>query len=68
MQGSESIKSGSEVTVGFIRDTEDEEEFYLEIVSKIPGKNGEKESIKIPVDDIDEIEHVEGTLQFYIHY
>lgn len=56
------IKNGSEITFGFIRDSNDEDEFYLEITSKTLGKNGEKETIKIPVDDIDEIEHVEGTL------
>jgi hypothetical protein len=56
------IKNGSEITFGFTRDSNDEDEFYLEITSKTPGKNGEKETIKISVDDIDEIEHVEGTL------
>ena len=56
------VKNGSEITFGFIRDSNDEEEFYLEITSKTCGKNGEKETIKISVDDIDEIEHVEGTL------
>ena len=61
VSGSDQIKNGSEITIGFIRDTEDEEEFYLEIISK-NEKNGERETIKIPVDDIDEIEHVEGTL------
>ena len=54
---------GQELTIGFIRDKEDEDEFYLQIKSK--SKN---DSIKIKVDDIDEIEHVEGTLKFYIHY
>ena len=68
VQGSDSIKNGAEITMGFVRDTQDEDEFYLEIVSKAQGRSGEKESIKISVDDIDEIEHVEGTLQFYIHY
>ena len=56
------IKNGSEITFGFTRDSNDEDEFYLEITSKTPGKNGEKETIKISVDDIDEIEHLEGTL------
>ena len=31
-------------------------------------KTGLKDTVKIPVDDIDVIEHVEGTLQFYLHY
>lgn len=54
---------GQEVTFGFIRITEDQNEFYLQIKSK--EKN---QLVKIAVDDIDEIEHVEGTLKFYIHY
>ena len=67
MSGSDQIKNGSEITLGFTRDSQDEEEFYLELTSK-SAKNGEKETIRIPVDDIDEIEHIEGTLQFYVHY
>lgn len=31
-------------------------------------KTGNKDILRIPVDDIDEIEHVEGTFQFYLHY
>lgn len=54
---------GQELLIGFIRDQEDEDEFYLQVKSKM--KN---DSFKIAVDDIDEIEHVEGTLKFYIHY
>lgn len=46
----------------------DEDEFMLEIKTKSKNKLGENEIVKIPVDDIDEIEHVQGTLQFFIHY
>lgn len=31
-------------------------------------KTGMKDILRIPIDEIDEIEHVEGTLQFYLHY
>ena len=52
-----------------MRDQHDEDEFYMEITGKEKNsKTGKKDSIRIPVDDIDEIEHIEGTLQFYIHY
>lgn len=55
--------------MGFIKDPNDEEEFYLEITTKEKNpKTGKKDSIRIAVDDIDEIEHIEGTLKFYIHY
>jgi len=40
----------------------DEDEFMLEIKTKSKNKLGENEIVKIPVDDIDEIEHVQGTL------
>ena len=49
--------------MGFVRDTKDQNEFFL--VIKSPKSN---ESLRIIVDDIDEIEHVNGTLKFYIHY
>lgn len=62
------MENNKEMTIGFSRDTQYEDEFYLEIICKNPNKNGEFEKSKIPVDDIDEIEHVEGTLQFYIHF
>ena len=63
------LKNGQELTIGFVRDQVDEDEFYLQIVSKnVNPKTGQKDTAKIPVDDIDEIEHVEGTLQFYLHY
>lgn len=63
------IKNNQDLTIGFVRDQHDEDEFYLEIVMKEKNpKTGNKEILRIPVDDIDEIEHVEGTLQFYLHY
>lgn len=50
------------MTIGFVRDKNDEDEFYLEIVMKAKNtKTGNKDIMRIPVDDIDEIEHVEGT-------
>ena len=54
---------GDDVTLGFIRDQEDQEEFFLVIKSAKTN-----ESLRIMVDDIDEIEHVQGTLKFFIHY
>jgi len=63
------IKNNTDLTVGFVRDQHDEEEFYLEIAHKDKSsKSNKKESLRIPVDDIDEIEHIDGTLKFYIHY
>lgn len=63
------IKNNQDLTIGFVRDQNDEDEFYLEIVMKAKNpKTGNKEILRIAVDDIDEIEHVEGTYQFYIHY
>ena len=63
------IKNDSETTIAFIRDPEDEEEFYLEVSSKeINPKTKQRDSYRIPVDDVDEIEHVDGTLNFHIHY
>lgn len=41
----------------------------MEIISKEKNqKTGKKDTLRIAVDDIDEIEHIDGTLQFYIHY
>lgn len=54
---------GDDVTLGFIRDQEDQDEFFLVIKSVKT-----KETLKIVVDDIDEIEHVDGSLKFFIHY
>ena len=63
------IKNNAETTIAFIRDQEDEEEFYLEITAKDKNpKSGKKESVRIEFDDIDEIEHIDGTLKFHIHY
>lgn len=68
-KGLQPIKNNTDLTIGFVRDQHDEEEFYMEITSKEKNsKSGKKDSVRIPVDDIDEIEHIEGTLQFYIHY
>ena len=63
------IKNNQDLTIGFVRDQNDEDEFFLEIVMKAKNpKTGNKDILRIAVDDIDEIEHVEGTYQFYIHY
>lgn len=67
-QSIQKIKSGSELTIGFVRDQNDEDEFFLEMITKGRNKSGEQETVRIAVDDIDEIEHVQGSLQFYIHY
>ncbi len=56
------------MTIGFVRDQHDEDEFYLEIQAKSKGSNGERDCVRIPVDDIDEIEHIQGSLQFFVHY
>ena len=53
------IKNNQDLTLGFVRDKDDEDEFYLEIVSKAKNpKTGTKDILRIPVDDIDEVEHV----------
>lgn len=57
------LQIGQEATIGFVRDQEEEEEFFLQVRAKDTN-----DYIKIAVDDIDEIEHVESTLKFYIHY
>ena len=63
------LKNHQELTLGFVRDQIDQDEFYLEIQSKMKNpKTGERDVFRLAVDDIDEFEHVEGTLQFYIHY
>jgi hypothetical protein len=60
--------TGDEVTLGFIRDRSFDEEFFLVIENKqFNSKTGNKDKFLIPVDDIDEIEHI-GQLQFHIHY
>ena len=58
------FKANSECLISFLRDPEVEEEFFLEVSSK---KDPDL-TIQIHVDSIDELEHVEGTLKFYIHY
>lgn len=59
---------GEEVTIGFMRDRSFEEEFFLVIESKyFNQKTGHKDKKLIPVDDVEEIEHVEG-IKFEIHY
>jgi hypothetical protein len=56
------IKNNADITIGFVRDQNDDDEYYLEIVMKEKNsKTGNKDILRIPVDDIDEIEHVEGT-------
>ena len=62
------FKKNDELTIGFVRNPNDEEEFRLEIQSKSKNKSGEKEVVSIAIDDVDEIEHIPGTLQFYVHY
>ena len=63
------IKNNAEITLGFVRDQNDEDEFLFEVMSKAKNpKTGSKDIVHIPVDDILEIEHIEGTLQFYLHY
>ena len=58
------IKTNHEVLLSFLRDPEEEEEFFLEVTSK----KDDEIYHRIPVDNIDEIEHVEGTLKLYLHY
>lgn len=57
------FQNGEDLQMGFIRDQQDQNEFFLSIQS-----SKTKECLRIIVDDIDEIEHVQGTLKFYIHY
>ena len=52
--------SGDEVTIGFIRDRSFDEEFFLVIEHKqFNPKTGNKDKFLIPVEDIDEIEHID---------
>lgn len=57
------FQNGEDIQMGFKKDQTDQNEFFLLIQS-----TKTKESLRIIVDDIDEIEHVQGTLKFYIHY
>ena len=51
--------NNDEVTLGFIRDRSFDEEFFLVIENKeFNKKTGSKDKFLIPVEDIDEIEHV----------
>jgi hypothetical protein len=58
------MKNGDNTTVGFVRDPTSADEFYLEIVNN----QDSSQKLRIAVVDIDEFEHVEGTLKFYIYY
>lgn len=63
------FKIGKELIIGFVRDHADDNEFFFEIKSKEKNtKSGEIDQIRIPVCDIDDIEHEDGTLQFYLHF
>ena len=39
----------------------DEEDYYFELISKDENKKGEREMVKIYLDDLDEFEHIQGT-------
>ena len=48
------FKQGQELSMGFIRDRDDQDEFFLIIESKFENiKTGKKDQEKIYVDDID---------------
>lgn len=48
------FKQGQELSIGFIRDKDDQDEFFLLIESKHENnKTGKKDQEKIYVDDID---------------
>lgn len=46
-----------------MREVDSEEEFFLVITEK-----GKEEGIRIAVNDIDGMEHCEGSLKFFLHY
>lgn len=57
-----------EVVISFLKDSTFEEEFFLVIESKdFNPETGVKDKRLIPIDDIDEIEHVSGT-EFEVRY
>jgi len=57
------FKNGKELIIGFVRDHSDDAEFFFEIKSKDKNsKSGEIDQIRIPVGDIDDIEHLDGSL------
>jgi hypothetical protein len=52
-------EANTEVTLGFIRDRSFDEEFFLVIENKdFNKKTGSRDKFLIPVEDIDEIEHI----------
>ena len=57
------ISLNSDVTFSFVREVDTEEEYFLKIIEK-----GKDEPVKIPVNDIDGMEHCEGSLKFFLHY
>lgn len=57
-----------EVVISFLKDSTFEEEFFLVIESKdFNPETGVKDKRLIPIDDIDEIEHISGT-EFEVRY
>ena len=57
-----------DVIISFLRDSTFEEEFFLVIESKdFNPDTGVKDKKLIPIDDIDEIEHISGT-EFEVRY
>jgi hypothetical protein len=51
------------LVIGFVREKADDREFFFEIRSKDKNsKSGEIDQIRIPVCDIDDIEHLDGSL------
>lgn len=62
------ISKTEEVTIGFVKDTQFDEEYFLVVESKENNpKTGLKDRKMIAVDDIDEIVHIDG-FQFQIFY
>lgn len=55
------ISKSEEVTIGFVRDTQFDEEYFLVVESKeAHPKTGVKDRRMIAVDDIEEIVHIDG--------
>ncbi len=51
-KGLQPIKNNSDLTIGFVRDQDDEDEFYMEITGKEKNsKTGKKDSVRIPPVD-----------------
>lgn len=58
----------AEVTIGFIRDKSLDEEYFMVIETKeFNSITGHRDKRLVPVEDILEIEHTEGT-QFVVRY